>query len=184
MWSGELEISEPKVEASALASLRPARAGDIPALVNHRRWMFEDMAHLDGRSVDPAKMDAMDEAYAAYLPAHLADGSMVAWVVELDGQICASGAVSILRDYPPHYANLRGWMPMLHGMYTLPEHRRKGYARRIVEQAIAYCRENGFSVLSLNASREGRPLYESLGFKPGIDMRLKLQVEKPERMQT
>lgn len=157
------------------AVLRPVRTADIQILVNHRRWMFEDMARLDGKLLEPAELDGMDRAYQEYLEAHLGDGSLVGWAIELEGKVCASGMVSILRDYPPHYTNLRGWMPMLHGMYTLPDCRRRGFARRIVEEAIAYCRKNGFRMLSLNASREGRPLYESLGFRPGIDMRLKLQ---------
>jgi GNAT superfamily N-acetyltransferase len=166
----------PNPTLASEALLRSAAQADIPVLVNHRRWMFEDMARLEGNSLDPAQMEAMDRAYTHYLEAHIADGSLAGWVIELEGQVCASGVVSILRDSPPHYRNLRGSIPLLHGMYTLPDFRRQGLARRIVAQAIAFCRENGFTVLSLNASREGRSLYESMGFKPGIEMRLKLSV--------
>lgn len=155
--------------------LRPAVQSDAPVLVTHRRRMFEDMARLNNRAIDPAALDAMDAAYLEYIHAHLADGSLAAWVITFDGQICASGAVSIQAGLPPHHANLAGSKAYLHSVYTCPEHRRQGLARRIVEQAIQYCKEQGHTVLDLHASSEGRPLYELLGFQPGTEMRLRLQ---------
>jgi GNAT superfamily N-acetyltransferase len=65
-------------------------------------------------------------------------------------------------------------MALLHNVHTLPEFRRRGFARRLVETAVAWCREEGFSRVTLNASAAGRPLYENLGFRPTNQMSLKL----------
>jgi hypothetical protein len=40
---------------------------------------------------------------------------------------------------------------------------------------IQWLREQDFGSVVLHASDEGRPLYESLGFRPTNEMRLKLQ---------
>ena len=67
-----------------------------------------------------------------------------------------------------------GRVPYVHNIYTLPEHRRRGLGRRIMEVIIAHCREMGFALVKLHASSEGRPLYESLGFTVNNEMRLNL----------
>jgi hypothetical protein len=44
-----------------------------------------------------------------------------------------------------------------------------------METVIAWCRSQGFVSVALHASRDGRPLYEALGFEPGNEMRLPLR---------
>ena len=51
-------------------------------------------------------------------------------------------------------------------MYTDPEFRRQGIARRLMQTMIDWCRKEGFVRVDLHASDKGRPLYESLGFEP------------------
>ncbi|HET7377123.1 MAG TPA: hypothetical protein VFK30_10465, partial [Anaerolineae bacterium] len=72
--------------------LRLANIDDIPALVQHRRWMFEDMALSEKQRFNPDELDQMDTKYAADLQRHLIDGRLQAWVIESDYRIVASGA--------------------------------------------------------------------------------------------
>ena len=60
-------------------------------------------------------------------------------------------------------------------MYTDPEFRRQGIARRLMQTMIDWCRKEGFVRVDLHASDKGRPLYESLGFEPTNEMRLNLR---------
>ena len=60
-------------------------------------------------------------------------------------------------------------------MYTEPAARRRGLAKRLLQVMTDWCREHGFSNVSLHASDAGRPLYESFGFRPTNEMRLKLR---------
>ena len=59
-------------------------------------------------------------------------------------------------------------------MYTEPEYRGRGIARRIMQAILNRCCVEGFGLVSLHASAQGRPLYESLGFEPTNEMRLRL----------
>ncbi|MGH2594245.1 MAG: GNAT family N-acetyltransferase [Anaerolineae bacterium] len=156
--------------------LRDATPADIPALVSHRRRMFEDMASARGTAQDPAGLYAMDAAYALHLHAHLGDDTLRAWVIEAAGRIVASGAVSFL-VWPPRPNDLTERLALLHSVYTAPEYRRRGLARRIVQTAIEVCRVEGLRRLTLHASEAGRLLYESLGFEPTNEMRLVLRYD-------
>ena len=153
--------------------LRQATLADVPALVNHRRRMFEDMDATEGRPSDRDALDHMAAAYTAHLCRHLPDGALRAWVVESGARVAASGAVSLFEWLPrPHDVTDR--LAYLHSVYTEPEFRRRGLARRIVLAAVDACRAAGLRRLTLHASLAGRPLYESLGFVITNEMRLRL----------
>jgi GNAT superfamily N-acetyltransferase len=57
-------------------------------------------------------------------------------------------------------------------VYTSPAYRRQGLARHILETMLSWCAEQEMDQITLAASNEGRPLYESLGFKQTTEMRL------------
>jgi len=153
--------------------LREAGETDIPVLVQFRRRMHEEIRLSRGLPVVPEEMAAMEQAYARFARARLADGTMKAWVIEAQGQIVACGALLVLL-YPPNPIDPSGRTARLYSMYTLPDYRRKGLARRIALKAIDYCKAQGIKRLALGASPMGKPLYESLGFQPTSEMRLEL----------
>jgi GNAT superfamily N-acetyltransferase len=153
--------------------LRSAQFADIPALALFRRLMFEDMNAAEQRDFDPEELYVMEAVFSEYLRARLGD-EVRAWVITVDGHVIACAAVSVLPTVPaPGRLDMR--MVLLHNVHTLPEFRRRGFARRLVETAVAWCREEGFDRLSLNASTAGRSLYESMGFGPTKQMSLKLR---------
>ena len=154
--------------------VRLATVDDIPTLVSHRRKMFEDMAALEGRQHDQAELEAMDNAYAVLLRYEIPAGSTRVWVIEIDGRIAASGALR-LTDWLPRPDGSRRGLMYVHSVYTAPEYRRQGLARRILTAIIDDCRVNGWPRLTLHASELGRGLYEDLGFKPTNEMRLALE---------
>ncbi len=151
--------------------LREAAEADIPELARLRKLMHEEIRLSRGLPVVPEEMAAMEEAYARFARARLADGTMKAWVIEAQSQIVACGALLILL-YPPNPIDPSGRTARLYSMYTLPEYRRKGLARRIAQQAIEHCKAQGIKRIGLGASTAGKPLYESLGFQPTSEMRL------------
>ena len=60
-------------------------------------------------------------------------------------------------------------------VYTAPEYRRLGIARRLMTMLLDAARELGVHRLLLNSSDMGRPLYESLGFvTPTREMEINL----------
>jgi GNAT superfamily N-acetyltransferase len=68
------------------------------------------------------------------------------------------------------------WRANILNVYTQPESRRNGLARKLLEHAIEWCRANKVSTVILHASEAGRPLYQSLGFKPTTEMRVVLKL--------
>jgi GNAT superfamily N-acetyltransferase len=155
-------------------TLRLATVDDIPTLISHRRKMFEDMAALKGEQRDRAGLEAMEVAYAVLLRDEIPDGSTRAWVIEVGGQIAASGALKFT-DWLPRPDGSRRGLVYVHSVYTEPARRRQGLARRILMAMIDYCRDNDWPRVSLHASALGRSLYEDLGFKPTNEMRLVLE---------
>ena len=136
--------------------------------------MFEDMAALKGERHGKAGLEAMDVAYTELLRYEIPAGSTRVWVVEDAGQIAASGALKFT-DWLPRPDGLRRGLVYVHSVYTEPDYRRQGLARRILTAMIDYCRDNGWPRLTLHASELGRGLYEELGFKPTNEMRLVLE---------
>jgi ribosomal protein S18 acetylase RimI-like enzyme len=52
------------------------------------------------------------------------------------------------------------------GVETLSAYRRRGFARRLMLHMLAEARSQGARTASLQSTRMGQPLYESLGFTP------------------
>ncbi|HET7347669.1 MAG TPA: GNAT family N-acetyltransferase, partial [Acidobacteriaceae bacterium] len=137
---------------------------DLPLLLRYRRAMAEEM-----NAPDPAAVDQMIAALEPYLRVAIPDGRWHAWIAEPGG----CGAVEIVRWVPGRLdpTSRRAW---IHSVYVEPSLRRRGIGRQLTETMVAWCREQGFKFVYLHASEHGRPLYESLGFEPSTEMRLRL----------
>ncbi len=61
------------------------------------------------------------------------------------------------------YGKDRAWIG---AVITHPAHQRKGYARRVMGTALDYVRAAGVGHVLLDATEQGRPLYEDFGFQP------------------
>ena len=59
------------------------------------------------------------------------------------------------------YGQQLAWIGMV---LTRPEYRRQGLAKRLVQDALVAAKRMGIHTVKLDATDEGRPLYESLGF--------------------
>jgi GNAT superfamily N-acetyltransferase len=81
----------------------------------------------------------------------------------------------VISAWPGGPKEFRPKRAMILNVFVDEEYRRRGIARALMEQTIAWCREDGFAFVGLHASDKGRPLYESMGFKPTNEMRLSLK---------
>lgn len=137
--------------------LREATLDDADVLVRHRTAMFSDM----GVPMDTARLVT---AFRAWLAVHLPAGTYRAWLVEDETGAIASGGGMTILPWPPGPFYLGGRLGFVYNMYTEPEHRRQGLGRRILETMHAWARADGIGSMALNASPDGRGLYESLGY--------------------
>ncbi len=142
--------------------IRVATAGDAAVIARHRVAMFRDMQALDDRDAGPLHDASLD-----YLRDALATGAYRGWLAEDDRGAVAAGGAVIVRPGLPRPENLRGAdEAYLLNVYTDPAHRRRGLARRLMEEMLAWCRERGIARVVLHASDDGAALYASLGFEP------------------
>jgi GNAT superfamily N-acetyltransferase len=149
--------------------IREASIADIPEILLQRRKMYEDIHHSES-----AILDVVVSLSSAYLKTAMAEGSFRAWLAADANLVVAGGAV-IISPWPAHPYDLECRRATILNVYTYPEHRRRGIARKLMQTIIAWCRREGFPRVTLHASDEGRHLYESLGFEPSNEMRLTLR---------
>ena len=65
---------------------------------------------------------------------------------------------------PPDGKNMSGKVANIQNIYTLPQHRGKGIASRLMSMLIEEAKERGCDKIILNATDAGRRIYEKLGF--------------------
>ena len=150
--------------------IREARREDIADIVRHRRRMYEDMGERDARA-----LEAMQASTSAFLETALPSGTFRGWMAETcSGCVVAGGGMMLVPwlSRPADPEPRRAWIL---NVYTEPEYRRRGIARRLMQTMVDWCRQAGFQSVSLHASEDGRPLYESMGFKPTEEMKLVLR---------
>jgi GNAT superfamily N-acetyltransferase len=149
--------------------IREAQPADIPEILRQRRAMYEDMG-----TTDSAALEAMSSLSAGYLAKAMADGSFRAWLAS-DGEHVIAGGAVIISPWLAHPYDLECRRATILNVYTDPEYRRRGVARRLIEVIVAWCEREGLARVTLHASDAGRHLYESLGFELGNEMKLKLR---------
>jgi len=148
---------------------RVAIPSDCATILHQRRGMFRDM----GNGTD-AELDAMVEATAPWLACALADGTYRAWLAHTaDGKIVA-GAGVLISPWPARPGDPNTRHALIQNVFTEPEFRHHGIARQLMLFIIRWLKEQGLRAVYLHASNEGRHLYETLGFAPTNEMRLRL----------
>jgi ribosomal protein S18 acetylase RimI-like enzyme len=148
-------------------TVRTAQAeADFATLVEFRLAMFRDMGWTD-----EARLSELAPRYAAYLREHFSAGDFTGWIAEKDGRPVAS--VGLLWErVPPTVRNLSGRQAYVLGLYVIPEARRQGIARSLLDRAVAHARDFGADVVSLHYSPDGQDLYRKYGFVESPEMRL------------
>jgi GNAT superfamily N-acetyltransferase len=150
-------------------TVREATADDIPEILEQRKRIYQDMGHDVSEAL--ATMLSTSKVYLAQaLPA----GSFRSWLATVEDRIAGGGAV-LLSPWPSHTYDGECRRATILNVYTYPEFRRRGIATHLMHTMTEWCRNQGLAMVYLHASKDGRSLYESLGFEPTTEMRLKLR---------
>ena len=146
---------------------RPVAKHDLKLICEHRERMFAE----SGRTREALR--PMTVAFEQWLSPRLEDGSYFGWMLE-DAGVVIAGLGMMVIDWPPHPSH-----PADHrrayilNVFVEPEHRRKGLAKRLMALAEERARELGICYAILHSTRQGRPLYESLGWGPTSEMAIR-----------
>jgi len=158
--------------------IRLAGVSDAARIASHRARMFRDMGLV------PAPLF---EDYQARCEIRLREmletGEYVGWLASPDDapdQIVGGVGIQLRRTLPHPVGQPQGKVTIADGrhaiiinVFTEPEWRRRGVARLLMNEIIAYARRERLDRLVLHASDEGRALYDQLGFVLNNEMRFR-----------
>ena len=137
---------------------RIATAKDIDLLMSSRLEMLKVVNDLpqDYQYDDVIVNESRD---------YFLNGDHITVLVIDNGEAIGCASMSFMRIMPT-FSHPTGKRAHLMNVYTRSEYRRQGIARKMVEILIDETWKRGATEISLDATTMGRPLYESLGFKP------------------
>jgi ribosomal protein S18 acetylase RimI-like enzyme len=155
-------------------SVRNAEARDIALLAYHRVAMFRDMGKLPGDQEEP-----LERATASYLRESLPRGEYLAWVAESDGspaEPIGGAGVQLRTIVPRPRVDVPGIElgpeAIVLNVFVEPSWRRRGVGEALMRAVVDSLAARGIGRIVLHASKDGRRLYERLGFVPTNEMLL------------
>jgi GNAT superfamily N-acetyltransferase len=150
-----------------MPTLRRATLADAALITQQRHTMF-----ADNDLATDADYAAMDTNFLPWVTERLADNRYVGLFMEEDGKVLAACGIFYM-DFPPHYLDPAPCRAYLLNFYTAPEARGQGLATQLLQHAVDDCHARNVRVITLHASRFGRPVYERFGFLQHNEMALK-----------
>lgn len=145
-------------------TIRLATEEDSTLIAEQRRLMF-----VDNDPPTKESWEQLEKDFAAWVAPRLRDGSYVGWLAEEEGRVIAGAGLWVM-EFPPHWMDVQPARSYLLNFYTSPEARGRGIAKEMVELAAAESARRGVKVVTLHASKFGRPVYEKLGFTSSNEM--------------
>ena len=154
--------------------IRRATVDDAAIIGRHRADMYRDMGALPEEWRDALVTHTTD-----FLRGALESGEYVGWLAAAPDEaatIVGGGGALLRRRLPrvsggEHPRVAPGREALIVNIFTEPDWRRRGVARRILQEILAWATADGCDSIVLHASDEGRALYESFGFRATNEMR-------------
>ena len=141
-----------------------ADSGDIAKLTALRTAYIKE----DSGELPPGVMKTIADALPAYFEKHL-DKDLFAFVCReergTEGDIIAGCCLLHVSEKPPGASFPTGRVGTVLNVYTVPEYRKKGIARKLMLMLLARARELRLDFVELKATEAGYLLYRSLGFE-------------------
>lgn len=147
--------------------IRLAIPEDAELIGRQRRQMF-----LDAGQPDDDLMTAMERDFVPWVRTKLAEDKYIGWLASEDG-VVSGGSGLWLMEFPSHFLHVEPVRAYLLNFYTAPEFRGRGLAKLLLKEAVDEARRRGCGVVTLHASKFGRPIYEKNGFKQTNEMMLR-----------
>lgn len=132
---------------------------DVAQLTELRlAYLAEDSGGLEEKDFETIKRDL-----PKYFMRNL-NKSIFGYVAKNGEEIIACALLLVI-EKPMSPAFINGKTGIVLNVFTKPEHRHKGHARKVVGMLMEGASEMGLSVVELKATEAGYPLYKSLGFR-------------------
>jgi len=140
-------------------NLRKANADDINLLIKIRL----DSLKARRGVLTPDKEQAICRQLQEYFSKNITNGQCIAMIAEIDDEL-ACAACLVISERPASTSFITGKIGTLMSLYTYPQYRRRGLATKVVASLIQEARQARLPLIDLLATKEGKPLYEKMGF--------------------
>ncbi len=143
-----------------------AGAEDLEELM---QWRMEVLREVFWMSPEDRRLPSLTEANRAYYEETLPKGEHIACFAVLDGRKVGCGGLCLQKEMPSP-DNRSGVNAYIMNVYSRKEWRGRGIGRAVLSWLISKAKEAGAGKIYLETTREGRPLYSSLGFEDMWEM--------------
>lgn len=131
----------------------------IDKIISLRLALLKELGELNS----PQEEQLLATSTRGYLQKALLNNEFISYMAETNGiPVSISGMVIFKR--PPYLENLQGIEAYILNMYTVPEYRGKGFAKKLLENCIDESKKSGVKRIWLHASEDGEHLYKRMGF--------------------
>ncbi|MBQ3918651.1 MAG: GNAT family N-acetyltransferase [Oscillospiraceae bacterium] len=155
-----------------MITYRKAASSDIPDIIKMRIGYMHETHH----ELTDEVFDEIAHRSEGYFQEHLNRDCIV--YLAMDGEKTAGCIFFLLINKPASPLFITGKTGTLMNVFTLPEYRRQGIAKHLVQMAIEDGKEWELSYIELRSTNDGYPLYRSLEFAEdkSIYMNMKLKL--------
>lgn len=139
---------------------------DLESFITLRIAQLREEGATEELDLAPALMD--------YYHRHMADGTFISWLAVEGDRIVGTSGMSFV-EKPPYFSCPSGRIALLSSMYTDPQYRRRGIAKKLLGLVVEEARAYGCGSVQITASDMGVLLYQDFGFvKNGNFMQFRL----------
>lgn len=132
---------------------------DIGVLTDLRiAYLNEDLGVISNEN-----LELMQASLPSYYEKHL-NKDLMAYVAR-DEMDIVSCAFLLIVEKPMSPSFITGKTGTVLNVYTKPDYRKKGYAKKLITTMLEDAKAEGLSIIELKATEDGYSLYKSVGFK-------------------
>jgi GNAT superfamily N-acetyltransferase len=100
------------------------------------------------------------------------ENSCISFIAKCDGMVAGIGSCHF-REMPGNFKNPSGKWGYIMNMYTVPEFRRRGICKGILNSLVEEGKKYGITAFDLHATKEGERVYVKEGFIHHIEPTLR-----------
>ncbi len=139
-----------------------AKNEDIKQLTNLRiAYLKEDHGDLKDK-----ELAILEEDLPHYFSKNL-NNNIFSYICRNEQEIAAC-ALLLVVEKPMSPAFINGKTGTVLNVYTKPEYRHKGYAKKLMNMLLEDATAMELCIVELKATEDGYPLYKSIGFKDAV----------------